>query len=96
MDPSYWNTGFNVLNNLAASGAFGSDGRRVAQYINPPTAVSQPAQAPPPAPVSGQLSVNPAPTAGGFMGHLRTHWGKYAIALGVVVALAVAVKITRK
>ena len=94
---SYWQTGLNVLNNLATSGSFGSTGTRVASYVNPPTPTALPAAAPPPPPVAGQQAVNPpAPASGGFMDHLRAHWSKYAIGLGSVLALVVVVKMARK
>lgn len=96
MDGTYWTTGLNLLTNLAGSGAFGSDGQRVANYINPPAPIAAPAPNPPPPPVAGQQGVNPAPTSGGIGAHFAAHWGKYALGLGVIVALVVVVKMARK
>lgn len=93
---SYWQTGFNILNNLATSGAFGSDGQRVANYVNPPTAIAQPAAAPPPPPVAGQQAVNPPASSGGFVDHMRANWSKYALGLGTLFALVFVVKMARK
>lgn len=96
MDSSYWQAGYGLLNNLAMSGAFGSDGKKIAGYVNPPSQLAQPNPAPPPPPVAGQQGVNPAATSGGFGAHMSRHWGKYTIAAGAVVALIVGVKLLRK
>lgn len=90
----YWQMGLNVLNNLAGSGAFGSDGQRVAALINPPNPIAAPAPAPPPPPVAGQQGVNPPATTAG--GHFQQHWGKYALGAGVLVLLMVGVTIARR
>lgn len=89
----YWQMGFNVLNNLAGSGAFGSDGQKISSLINPPNPIAAPNPVPPPAPVAGQQSVNPAPTNGG---HFGQHWGKYALAGGALLLLVVGVTMARR
>ena len=81
-DVGYWNLGVTTALGLAKSGVFGG---RVQNFINPQSALSQPAAAPPPPPVAGQLSVNPPPvSSGGVMGHLKRNWWKYAIGAGIV------------
>lgn len=90
----YWQMGLNVLNNLAGSGAFGSDGQRVAALINPPNPIAAPNPAPPPPPVAGQQAVNPPATTAD--GHFEKHWGKYALAGGALLLLVVGVTFARR
>lgn len=92
-----WSTGFNVLNNLAQGGAFGSTVSKYAEVINPRNPISTPQQAPPPPPKPGQQGVNTSvPAPGGFGEHLKKNWGKYALGLGVVVVLFVGIKYARR
>lgn len=95
---SYWQTGFGVLSTLAASGAFGSDGKKAARYINPKAPLAAPNPVPPPAPVAGQQGVNPGAGSGsgGFMGHLQRNWGKYAIGAAALVVVFIGARYFRK
>ena len=91
---SYWQTGFNLINNLATSGAFGSDGQKIAGYINPPAPIAAPNPAPAPAPVPQQQSVNPDATPATAQ---KNNWPMYGmIAGGVVVVLVLIVALARK
>jgi hypothetical protein len=91
-----WQTGLTGILNMAQGGAFGSDASRlVNRVIAPKNPIASPNPAPPPAPVAGQQGVNPPPS-GGFMDHLGDHWGKYALAGGVLVLVFVGVKFARR
>ena len=89
----YWQTGYNILNNLAMSGAFGSDGQKIAGYINPPAPIASPNPAPAPAPVPQQQSVNPDATP---KSHLEANWPKYAMIGGAVLVLVIVLTLARK
>ena len=93
-ETDYWSAGITGVIGLAGSGLLGHKIQSIVQP-NPPTAISRPAAAPTPAPVEGQMAVNPgsAPTV---EGHLKRNWGKYLIGAGVLVAVVVGVKFLRK
>jgi hypothetical protein len=81
----YWQMGITGLLDVAGSGLLGSKVKKIVNP-NPPTAISYPASAPPPAPVAGQLSVNPPPSD--TRGHFEKHWPKYAVGAALLAVAA--------
>lgn len=92
-ETDYWALGINGILNAAGSGLLGGDLKKLTNpRPNPPTAVSQPAAAPPPAPVAGQQGTNPA--AGPAPSFLQQHW--VLLAVGALVVVVGAVYLARR
>jgi len=91
----YWQLGIQTVQGLAGAGVFG---RKVQNYVNPPSITAPPMQAPVAAPVAGSQGTNPnaTPSQVANQSHFAKYGKVYAIGGGVLLVIGALVLLRGK